>query len=208
MLVLAVAADVAPGGWAASNATALETHKTTASVLTVLRCPQGNDQATQASEMFVATHRKRKRETGSRSRRPPREYSSPACFLPETEARRDPDGAPDVEIQRIYDELPRAAVFRVLVDRLWPRDVKKENVALDAWARDLAPSMELRKWFAHDRQRWPEFRERYRAELRERATDLEALRQRARQQPVILLYAAKDKQFNHAVVLREVIRDG
>ncbi|TLY61716.1 MAG: DUF488 family protein [Gammaproteobacteria bacterium] len=124
------------------------------------------------------------------------------------EARRDPDGAPDVEIQRIYDELPRAAVFRVLVDRLWPRDVKKENVALDAWARDLAPSMELRKWFAHDRQRWPEFRERYRAELRERATDLEALRQRARQQPVILLYAAKDKQFNHAVVLREVIRDG
>ena len=67
MLVLAVAADVAPGGWAASNATALETHKTTASVLTVLRCPQGNDQATQASEIFVAIHRKRK--TGSRIRR-------------------------------------------------------------------------------------------------------------------------------------------
>src|SRR5207302_9286989 len=67
VLVLAVTADVAPGGWAASNATALETHKTRASVLTVLRCPQGNDQATQASEMFVATHRKRK--TGSRSRR-------------------------------------------------------------------------------------------------------------------------------------------
>ena len=166
------------------------------------------NQATQASEIFVAAHRKRKRKTGSRSRRPPREYGSPACFLHETQARRNPDRAPDVEIQRVYDELPRAAVFRVLVDRLWPRGVKKEKVALDAWARELAPSTELRKWFAHDRQRWPEFRERYRAELRERAADVEALRQRARQQPVILLYAAKDERFNHAVVLRELIRDG
>lgn len=114
-------------------------------------------------------------------------------------------GAPGVRIKRIYDEPEPADGFRVLVDRLWPRGIKKEKAAIEAWPRDLAPSTELRKWFGHDPDRWTEFRRRYRKELREHAEALDALRERSKRQPVTLLYAAKDPNINHAVVLRQAI---
>jgi uncharacterized protein YeaO (DUF488 family) len=123
----------------------------------------------------------------------------------EFELERRPSDEPGVRIKRIYDKPEQTDGFRVLVDRLWPRGIKKQTAALDAWMRELAPSSELRKWFRHDPLRWTEFRGRYLQELHEHAEALEALRQRSRRQPVTLLYAARDARINHAVVLRQVI---
>ena len=127
-----------------------------------------------------------------------REFSSPACFMPDEL---------DVRIKRIHDAPARSDGFRVLVDRVWPRGIKKQDAALDEWLRELAPSTELRKWFGHDPERWSEFRKRYRAELRERASELHALRGRAARERVTLLYGAKDPERNQAVVLEEVMRE-
>ena len=113
---------------------------------------------------------------------------------------------PDVRIKRIYDEPERSDGVRLLVDRVWPRGVKKRDAALDDWLRELAPSSELRRWFGHDPKRWSEFRTRYRAELRQHVPRLDALRRRAARERVTLLYGAKDTQRNQAVVLQEAIR--
>lgn len=133
-----------------------------------------------------------------------RTYASPACLLgdPGTAAEA---AAPRVHIKRIYDRPQRSDGFRVLVDRLWPRGVRKDAAKLAAWAKELAPSTQLRKWFAHDPTRWREFERRYRKELRERAVELEALRNTARRRRVTLLYAAKDPERNHALVLKAAI---
>jgi uncharacterized protein YeaO (DUF488 family) len=95
--------------------------------------------------------------------------------------------------------------IRILVDRLWPRGVSKKAAAIDQWRKEIAPSTELRKWFAHDPDRWMEFRRRYVAELREHAAEIRELRGYARQSPVTLVYAARDEVHNGAVVLREVL---
>jgi uncharacterized protein YeaO (DUF488 family) len=92
------------------------------------------------------------------------------------------------------------------VDRLWPRGISKQRAALDDWLVELAPSTALRKWFHQDRTRWIESAGRYRAELRTQAAALEALRQRAAQQRVTLLYAAHEPRRNQAVILRDVLR--
>ncbi len=112
----------------------------------------------------------------------------------------------DVRIKRIYEKPARRDGYRVLVDRLWPRGIKKELAALDEWMRDIAPSTELREWFAHEPQRWSAFRDRYLEELRSHATLLDALRERATRQRVTLLYAARDKKMNHAAVVEEALR--
>ncbi|WP_395715150.1 DUF488 domain-containing protein [Reyranella sp.] len=91
------------------------------------------------------------------------------------------------------------------MDRLWPRGVRKSDAAIDLWAKDIAPSTALRKWFDHDPARWPEFRRRYAAELRCNPDELAALRTRARREPVTLVFAARDKLHNDAVVLRAVL---
>lgn len=109
-------------------------------------------------------------------------------------------------IKRIYDAPARSDGWRVLVDRVWPRGIKKQDAALDEWLREIAPSAELRKWFGHDSKRWPEFRKRYRRELREHASELNTLRQRAARTRVTLLYGARNEQFNQAVVLQEALR--
>lgn len=116
--------------------------------------------------------------------------------------------APDIHvcIKRIYEKPVRRDGYRVLVDRLWPRGIKKESAALDEWLRDIAPTTELREWFAHEPGRWSAFRERYLLELGTHAPLLDALRERATRQRVTLLYAARDKKMNHAVVLEEAIR--
>lgn len=114
---------------------------------------------------------------------------------------------PKIRLQRVYDHSSTSPGARVLVDRLWPRGVKKEDLKLALWARDVAPSDELRKWFGHRLERWPEFQARYRAELRQpkARAQLSELAALARKRPLTLLYAAKDEEHNEAVVLRSVL---
>ncbi|HUO18357.1 MAG TPA: DUF488 family protein [Steroidobacteraceae bacterium] len=112
---------------------------------------------------------------------------------------------PDIQIKRIYEAPAAADGYRVLIDRLWPRGVSRRRAALDAWLRELAPSDALRTWYRHDPARWPQFRRRYRAQLRLQGAALEALRQRARHGPVTLLTATREARINHAVVLRAVL---
>jgi uncharacterized protein YeaO (DUF488 family) len=110
---------------------------------------------------------------------------------------------PTVQIKRAYEPTARSDGYRVLVDRLWPRGIKKEILALDAWAKDLAPSGQLRRWFGHDPSRWTEFVERYRDELRApTARDLlDDLARRAATRRVTLVYGARDERHNGAVVI-------
>ncbi len=110
-----------------------------------------------------------------------------------------------VQMKRAYDSPAAEDGTRVLVDRLWPRGLKKTDAAIDHWAKDLAPSTELRKWFGHDPARWEEFRRRYSEELSEHREDLSRLRDLARKGRVTLVYAAHDEAHNDAVVLREIL---
>ena len=110
-----------------------------------------------------------------------------------------------IKVRRIYDPPGRRDGKRILVDRLWPRGVKKENAAVDLWLREIAPSNKLRKWFGHDPDRWPEFRRRYRRELEEKADLVRELSSAARKGTITLLYSAKDTEHNNALVLKEVI---
>ena len=117
-----------------------------------------------------------------------------------------PAGEPDVRLKRAYDPAEPDDGYRVLVDRLWPRGVSKDRARLDEWARELAPSTELRTWFGHDPARFAEFRRRYLEELAARAEKLGELRGRARKGTVTLVYAARDDRHNDAVVLAELLR--
>lgn len=110
-----------------------------------------------------------------------------------------------IMIKRIYDDPAPADGYRVLVDRLWPRGVSRVRAALDEWAKDIAPSPDLRTWFGHDPARWDEFALRYRAELAV-SPALTPFRTAAAARPrTTLLYAARDPQINHARVLCEVL---
>ena len=114
-----------------------------------------------------------------------------------------------VRIKRAYEEPARSDGQRVLVDRLWPRGVKKDALRLDRWAKELAPSPALRQWFGHDPERFREFARRYHAELRHEPAGslLAELTQRAARGTVTLVYGARDQEHNGAVVLRDVISD-
>jgi uncharacterized protein YeaO (DUF488 family) len=107
-----------------------------------------------------------------------------------------------IETKRAYEPPSRQDGYRVLVERLWPRGIKKEALALDAWEKDLAPSNELRKWFSHDPARWKEFRRRYRAELRMQPRTLRQLAERAANAKVTLIFSSHDAEHNNAVALR------
>lgn len=133
-------------------------------------------------------------------------YSSPACYLHEFEDAATATPARGFEIKRVYEAAADGDGFRVLVDRLWPRGLSKQRAALDEWLAEIAPSTALRKWFHHDTARWDEFCRRYRAELRGHTAQLQALRRRAGQQRVTLLYGSRDARINHAQVLRDVLR--
>jgi len=113
----------------------------------------------------------------------------------------------DVRIKRIYDAAHPDDGARVLVDRLWPRGVRRADAALDAWVREAAPSPELRRWFGHAPERFAEFAQRYREELDARADAVAGLRDMAASGRVTLLYAARDPDCNHARVLAEYLRD-
>ena len=114
----------------------------------------------------------------------------------------------DVRLKRAYEAPEPSDGYRVLVDRLWPRGVSKADARLDEWARELAPSTELRTWFGHDPARFDEFRQRYTAELAAHAEQLEELRGRAREGTLTLVYGARDTEHNDAVVLAEALRGG
>jgi uncharacterized protein YeaO (DUF488 family) len=114
----------------------------------------------------------------------------------------------DVRLKRAYETAAPTDGWRVLIDRLWPRGVSRARAQLDAWEKDLAPSTELRQWFGHDPQRFEQFRRRYIDELRDHRPQLEALRRRAREGTLTLVYAAQDSEHNDAVVLAEVLRRG
>ena len=113
----------------------------------------------------------------------------------------------DIHLKRAYEPADANDGYRVLVDRLWPRGVSKKNARLDEWARELAPSAELRKWFGHDPARFAEFRRRYREELAAQGDRIAELRRRAREGTLTLVYAARDSEHNDAVVLAELLRE-
>jgi uncharacterized protein YeaO (DUF488 family) len=113
--------------------------------------------------------------------------------------------ASNVRLKRAYEPPEKTDGTRILVDRLWPRGVSKEEAKLDEWIKEIAPSSELRTWFGHDPRRWDEFRKRYRTELAEHSETLKDLRRRAREGPITLVYSARDEIHNDAIVLRNVI---
>lgn len=113
--------------------------------------------------------------------------------------------ASHIQIKRAYEAPSEDDGARVLVDRLWPRGVKKENLPLEQWAKELAPSTALRKWFGHDAKRWEEFQQRYADELKSHAEILDALRALAGKGTLTLVYAAHDEAHNNAVVVREIL---
>ena len=113
----------------------------------------------------------------------------------------------DVRAKRIYERPEKGDGYRVLVDHVWPRGISRQEARLDEWARDVAPSDELRTWFDHIPERFGEFRSRYRAELAAQPKRLDDLRRRATRSRLTLLYAARDVEHNNAVVLAEVLRE-
>lgn len=113
----------------------------------------------------------------------------------------------DIKLKRAYEAPAKSDGMRILVDRLWPRGLSKARAAIDHWLKEVAPSNELRQWFGHDPERWPEFQKRYRAELKDNPA-LAELRTLARKGAVTLVYAAKDELHNQAVVLRQVLDGG
>jgi uncharacterized protein YeaO (DUF488 family) len=110
-----------------------------------------------------------------------------------------------IHVKRVYESKAKSDGLRVLVDRLWPRGLTKRRAAADLWLKELAPSTELRKWFAHDPAKWAEFQKRYRAELRAARSALDTLRQKAKTGTLTLLFGAKDETHNEARVLKTVL---
>lgn len=113
--------------------------------------------------------------------------------------------ADHVKLKRAYEPPAPDDGTRILIDRLWPRGVKKTDAAIDEWMKEIAPSTELRKWFGHDPDRWPEFRRRYQSEIRQHSNEFEHLRALAQQGSITLVFSAHDEAHNDAVVLRDLL---
>jgi uncharacterized protein YeaO (DUF488 family) len=112
-----------------------------------------------------------------------------------------------IRIKRIYEPTSSDDGYRVLIDHVWPRGVSRDRARLDKWARELAPSDELRRWFDHDPARFSRFRDRYRRELTTEPERLDELRARASKEPLTIVYAARDEVHNNAAVLAELLRE-
>ena len=108
-------------------------------------------------------------------------------------------------IKRIYEKASMTDGKRILVDRLWPRGVRKSTSNVDSWLKEVAPSEKLRKWFGHNPEKWPAFRKRYEAELKRNGA-FEALVEQVKKEDVMLIYAAKDEKHNNATALAEVLK--
>jgi uncharacterized protein YeaO (DUF488 family) len=110
-----------------------------------------------------------------------------------------------LRIKRIYDLPSPDDGKRILIDRLWPRGIKKADASINEWMKDIAPSNELRKWFAHDVSKWQEFKKRYKKELKDKSEILDKLKKESEKNIVTLLFSAKDVTHNNAQVLREIL---
>jgi uncharacterized protein YeaO (DUF488 family) len=110
-----------------------------------------------------------------------------------------------IKLKRAYDPPAKEDGFRVLVDRIWPRGVKKEELALDLWLKEVAPSGQLRKWFGHDPAKWPEFCKKYEAELKEKEDNIRLLKEKRDQGTLTLVFSAKDTKHNNAVALKNYL---
>lgn len=110
-----------------------------------------------------------------------------------------------ISLKRVYEEPSPADGCRVLVERLWPRGVPKDAARVDLWAREAAPSTELRQWFGHEAAKWDEFRRRYFAELASRPEALEEIRECLAEGPVTFVFAAREERFNNAVALADYL---
>jgi uncharacterized protein YeaO (DUF488 family) len=110
-----------------------------------------------------------------------------------------------IQVKRVYEPAERGNGARFLVERLWPRGIKKANLKMDGWLKEAAPSTELRKWFAHDPAKWKEFQRRYEAELKQRPDGWQPLLAAARKGSVTLLFSAHDMEHNNAVALKNFL---
>jgi uncharacterized protein YeaO (DUF488 family) len=111
-----------------------------------------------------------------------------------------------IKLKRAYDPASRDDGVRYLVERLWPRGIKKTELQLDGWLKEVAPSPELRKWFGHAPEKWPRFRQRYFTELRSHEESLQPLLKAARRGPVTLIFSSHDAEHNAAVALRDYLK--
>ena len=113
-----------------------------------------------------------------------------------------------IQVKRIYDSVTEDDGYRVLIDRSWPRGISKEDAKVDLWMKEIAPSTELRKWFHHDPDKWMEFQQRYKDELVNKKELIDQLLKLEKEKKVItLLFSAKDREKNQAMILIEVLRD-
>jgi uncharacterized protein YeaO (DUF488 family) len=112
-----------------------------------------------------------------------------------------------IKVERIYNNPRGNSTFRILVDRLWPRGLSKDKVKVDLWQKDIAPSNSLRKWFSHDERKWDEFKDRYFKELEKNSEFVSTIIDRAKEEPITLLFAAKDEKFNNAMALKEYLEE-
>lgn len=110
-----------------------------------------------------------------------------------------------IKIKRIYEPFDKSDGYRILIDRLWPRGIKKEEAHIDVWMKEVAPSTALRKWFNHDPAKWKTFREKYHNELKDSASLKELFMECSKHKTATLLYAAKDEEHNNAVVLQQLL---
>jgi uncharacterized protein YeaO (DUF488 family) len=113
-----------------------------------------------------------------------------------------------IKLKRVYEKPSPDDGFRVLVERLWPRGVSKEEARLDMWLKEVAPSPELRKWYSHDQAKWSEFQGRYRSELKKHEDLIKQLREKSAAETVTLIYASRDQEHNSACVLKNVLEKG
>jgi uncharacterized protein YeaO (DUF488 family) len=111
----------------------------------------------------------------------------------------------DIRLARVYDEAPHDQSATFLVERLWPRGLRRDALHVDAWCRDVAPTTELRKWFSHDPLKWPEFQRRYVRELDANPQAWQPLVEAAQAANITLLYSSRDREHNNAVVLRDYL---
>lgn len=112
-----------------------------------------------------------------------------------------------IKIKRAYQPLERSDGLRILIDRLWPRGIKKEDANFHVWLKEIAPSNQLRKWFNHEPEKWEEFRKKYKSELKDSAALKELLALIKNQKIITLIYSAKDEQHNQALVLKGFLEE-
>lgn len=110
-----------------------------------------------------------------------------------------------IQVKRAYEKPAESDGVRILVERIWPRGLTKQEAAIDEWMEEIAPSTQLRQWFGHDPAKWDEFQRRYKEELAENTGLVEALREKAKKGAVTLIYSARDQEHNSALVLKNML---